>query len=158
MLLPVTVQQYKHSSQMSKIIDYGDPFEAIDFTKISYDVLLEIVREKAFALVEATNKDFDISNNLHQVKSCQVNEGKQTDVEALSQAIRGKLMQSNNFKGSSAPPDTLVPLEDRKKPNKIKRSQLTNMIKSEVLKQVETNKRKQRRYKALAKLNKRKRY
>lgn len=139
---------------MSKknIIEYNEPFSSMDFKKVGYEVLYKMVKEQAMELVEQNNE-----NPLHhQVKSkgscsCDAGTVAAPYTEDVT-AVRASIMEDYRVEVDRHPRNVLEPKKPSNKGTKISREKLRNLIKAEVLRQTETQQRRERRLAALKRL------
>ena len=147
----------------SNFIDYVTPLEAINEKELTYDTLLEMVREEAVTMVKSTNR-LDNDNTSSKTKS-ESNQAQSIADSSLAtnpiEAFRMNLIEAYADNIPSTDKDVLTPREALKtaaktsKPKTIKRSKLINLIKAEILKTINLSEKKSRRKLALRKLNKR---
>ncbi|MGC6421673.1 MAG: hypothetical protein ACON43_02560 [Flavobacteriaceae bacterium] len=134
-----------------KIIEVHEPYEKMNFSKVAYEVLLDSVRSEAMALVESTNED--PLRYIHQVESkkdCSCS----TSAASFTDDVRAIREDLTTDRRDEVTPyrDVIEPKKASKQIKKMSRSKLHNMIKNEILKQVNHNKIKERRHAALKKL------
>ena len=142
---------------MKKIVEYLDPFNAIDDHELAHRVLLEAVKREAFLMVDKTNPMPEIDNEPLEASEYFDEVPRKRSYITPVEEYRSRLIEQYTDNNEIHSPDILEPVERRKTKRKksiISRAKLNNLIKAEVLKQVQERDRKNRRRMAINKLAK----
>ena len=141
---------------MKKIVEYLDPFNAIDDHELAHRVLLEAVKREAFLMVDKTNPMPELDNE-PLAREYMVEVAHKRRYITPVEEYRSRLIEQYTDNNEIHSPDILEPVERRKSKRKksiISRAKLNNLIKAEVLKQVQERDKRNRRRMAINKLAK----
>ena len=141
---------------MKKIVEYLDPFNAIDDHELAHRVLLEAVKREAFLMVDKTNPMPELDNE-PLAREYMVEVPHKRSYITPVEEYRSRLIEQYTDNNEIHSPDILEPVERRKPKRKksiISRAKLNNLIKAEVLKQVQERDKRNRRRMAINKLAK----
>ncbi|MDC0125913.1 hypothetical protein OAI15_01470 [Flavobacteriaceae bacterium] len=141
---------------MKKIIDYTDPFKALDDEKIAFRVLLEAVKREATKMIHRTNPD-EVLDTVEITKQKPNKRSLQHLYMTPQEAYRNHLIEEYTNNDRMVKDDILEPVEVEKivtKKKKIRRSKLHNLIKDEILGIAAQREKQRRRKLALRKLAK----
>ena len=142
---------------MKKIVEYLDPFNSIDDHELAHRVLLEAVKREAFLMIDKTNPVPEIDNDSLAPSEYTVEVPRKRSYITPVEAYRNHLIEQYGEDNEIPSADILEPLERRKPKKKkslISRAKLNNLIKAEVLKQVQERDKRNRRRMAINKLEK----
>ena len=137
-----------------KIIDYTDPFKALDEEKLAFRVLLEAVKREATEMVNQSNPD-EVLESVEVTKDKLNKRPLQHLYMTPQEAYRNHLIEDYTNNSTMAEGDILEPVEtEKKKPqkSKMRRSKLHNLIKNEILGIASQREKSRRRKLALRKL------
>ena len=137
-----------------KIIDYTDPFKALDEEKLAFRVLLEAVKREATEMVNQSNPD-EVLESVEVTKDKLNKRPLQHLYMTPQEAYRNHLIEDYTNNSTMAEGDILEPVETKKKKpqkSKMRRSKLHNLIKNEILGIASQREKSRRRKLALRKL------